>query len=323
MSLTWFRLYGETVDDGKLKLLAFEDRWHFIAVLCCKAQGILDNTKPALLDRTIAAKLGLDLRALDEVKRRLIEVDLISARWQPTGWERRQYVSDDSTARVRKFRERQKTLLDSDPETDSEADTEGVVTGNVNVTLHETLPSDEWKEWIEHRKRRRWPSDPTTLRKQLKLLAKHDTATQRAMLDNSMQAGWQGLFEPKGNGKAAPPPQARANHASAARGRRGQPAAASESPRPRRAQGDAVNEDLDAKLARLNARVKDRAADGKARLDHMGFGEAARALRDTFGARLRFLSDRDGTAGSSVIDGDDLMRPGCAWTVYTPPKTRN
>jgi hypothetical protein len=205
VALTWFRLYGETVDDGKLKLLAFEDRWHFIALLCCKAQGILDNTKPALLERTLAAKMGLDLRALDEVKRRLVEVDLISQRWQPTGWERRQYVSDDSTSRVRKFRERQKTLLDSDEETDSEADTEGSVTGNVNVTLHETLPKDEWQEWIEHRKRRRWPSDPTTLRKQLKALAKHDTATQREMLDTSMQAGWQGLFPPKTNGKAQPP----------------------------------------------------------------------------------------------------------------------
>jgi hypothetical protein len=205
VSLAWFRLYGETVDDAKLKLLAFEDRWHYIAILCCKAQGIVDNTKPEILDRVIAAKLGLAHRELDEVRRRLIEVDLIDFVWQPTGWERRQYASDDSTTRVRRFRERQKSLSEIDTETDSDTDTERSVTATLQVTLHETLPSDEWKEWLEHRKRRRWPCDPTTLGKQLKLLAKHDTATQQQMLDTSMQAGWQGLFAPKGNGKAARP----------------------------------------------------------------------------------------------------------------------
>lgn len=100
MSLPWFRLYGETVDDAKLKLLAFEDRWHYIALLCCKAQGITDNTRPELLDRMIAAKLGLALRELDEVRRRLIEVELIDQDWQPTGWERRQYASDEDRKSV-------------------------------------------------------------------------------------------------------------------------------------------------------------------------------------------------------------------------------
>jgi hypothetical protein len=202
VSLTWFRLYGETVDDAKLKLLAFEDRWHFIAILCCKAQGILDNTKPALLERTIAAKLGLDLRALDEVKRRLVEVDLLTDSWQPTGWERRQYASDDSTARVRRFREKSKNLPQTPSEEETETDTERAVTETFQETLHETLPKEAWKEWIAFRKQRRWPVDPTTLKKQLNKLAKFDTATQREMLDNSMQANWQGVFPPKG--KPAP-----------------------------------------------------------------------------------------------------------------------
>lgn len=195
MSLAWFRLYGETVDDAKLKLLAFEDRWHYVAVLCCKAQGIVDNTKPEILDRIMAAKLGLAVRELDEVRRRLKEVDLITQDWQPSGWERRQYSSDDSTARVRKFRE--KRSEEKKKETDSETDTEGSVTATLQVTLHETLPKSEWDEWLAHRKRRRWPCDETTLKKQLNLLSRHGSDIQRQMLDNSMQAGWQGLFEPK------------------------------------------------------------------------------------------------------------------------------
>ncbi len=136
MSLSWFRLYAETVDDGKLKLLAYEDRWHYVAVLCCKAQGIVDNTKASLLDRTIGAKLGLAIRETDEVKRRLIEVDLIDEQWQPSGWERRQLASDHSLARVRRFREKLRIASESEEsETDSEAEADGNVTRNVTETL--------------------------------------------------------------------------------------------------------------------------------------------------------------------------------------------
>ena len=76
MSNPWFRLYSEAVDDEKLRLLAFEDRWHFIALMCCKNSGILDDQSP-LMRRKVAVKLGLDLRELDEVARRLSEVGLI------------------------------------------------------------------------------------------------------------------------------------------------------------------------------------------------------------------------------------------------------
>lgn len=207
MSLTWFRLYGETVDDAKLKLLAFEDRWHYIALLCCKAQGVTDNTRPEILDRMVAAKLGLALRELDEVRRRLIEVELIDQEWQPTGWDRRQYASDDVSARVRRFRERAKTPPQTPPEEETETDTERGVTGNDSVTLHETLPKQEWGEWIAHRKQRRFSCTPLTLRKQLSLLARYDTKTQREMLDTAIQAGWRGLFPPKNQVAFAHPPK--------------------------------------------------------------------------------------------------------------------
>ncbi|HEX7113745.1 MAG TPA: helix-turn-helix domain-containing protein [Steroidobacter sp.] len=67
-----------------------------------------------------------------------------------------------------------------------------------NIELHETLPRDTWEEWIAHRRERRWPLSPRALKPQLKLLAKYDTETQREIIETSMQAGWQGLFPPKG-----------------------------------------------------------------------------------------------------------------------------
>lgn len=104
MSLPWFRMYAEAVDDAKLRLLAFEDRWHFVAILCCKCQGVLDIEQP-LLDRRVAVKLGLQKNDLDEVRRRLMEAGLINDMWQPLQWMKRQFVSDVSTNRVRKYRE--------------------------------------------------------------------------------------------------------------------------------------------------------------------------------------------------------------------------
>lgn len=121
--LPWFRMYTEAVDDEKLRLLAFEDRWHFIALLCCKGQGILDADDPLLM-RKVAVKLGLDVRSLEEVARRLAEIGLIDeTTLQPVRWDDRQMHSDSSTSRVRAYRDRLKR------------------SGNVSETVNET--SDE------------------------------------------------------------------------------------------------------------------------------------------------------------------------------------
>ena len=108
MSNPWFRLYSEAVDDEKLRLLAFEDRWHFVALLCCKNMGILDDMS-VITRRKIAVKMGLDLRELGEVARRLAEVDLIDQdTLQPKKWDERQFKSDSSSERVRAYREKMK-----------------------------------------------------------------------------------------------------------------------------------------------------------------------------------------------------------------------
>jgi hypothetical protein len=109
--LPWLRLYTRTVDDDKLKLLAFEDRWHFIALLCLKGEGLLDKgDAPSMLMRKVAVKLGLDVRSLEEVARRLAEVGLIHQdTLQPTKWATLQMRSDvDTTAADRKKRQRER-----------------------------------------------------------------------------------------------------------------------------------------------------------------------------------------------------------------------
>lgn len=126
--LPWFRTYTRMVDDDKLKLLAFEDRWHFVALLCLKGEGLLDKgDAPALLMRKVAVKLGLDVRSLEEVARRLAEVGLIEqATLQPSKWATLQMRSDtDNTAAERKRRQRQRK---------KDAASEGEEGGNEQVT---------------------------------------------------------------------------------------------------------------------------------------------------------------------------------------------
>ncbi len=107
--LPWLRLYTKTIDNDQLRLLAFEDRWHFVSILCLKRTGIIDsNIDSEMLHRRIAVKLGLSTGELSTVKKRIMDVDLIDNDFQPITWDEHQYNSDSSTERVRKFRKNKK-----------------------------------------------------------------------------------------------------------------------------------------------------------------------------------------------------------------------
>jgi hypothetical protein len=105
MSLPWFRMYAEAAGDPVLQSLAFDDQRHYFILLCLKCGGTLDRqVAPEQRERIIARGLGLDAVTASEAKRRMMEVSLIDQDWQPLGWDKRQYNSDISTDRVRKYR---------------------------------------------------------------------------------------------------------------------------------------------------------------------------------------------------------------------------
>ena len=139
MSNPWFRMYSEAVDDEKLRLLACEDRWHFVALLCLKCQGVLDaGDDESMLRRKVAVKLGLQLRELEAVELRLQEVGLIGEGFQPVAWNERQYKSDTSAERTRAYRERMKrhgdvTVTAQETDTDSDSDAEVKTSSSVSV----------------------------------------------------------------------------------------------------------------------------------------------------------------------------------------------
>lgn len=132
--LQWLRLWTDIIDDDKLALLAFEDRWHFVALLCMKRRGILDRgDSQEMLDRRVGAKLGLGDSDRDALRRRLMELSLIDKQWQPLAWGKRQFSSDSSTSRVQAFRERKRNADETFHET----------VGNVSVTPPDTETDSE------------------------------------------------------------------------------------------------------------------------------------------------------------------------------------
>ncbi len=165
-NMPWFRAYTEMVDDEKLRLLAFEDRWHYVALLCLKGQGVLDNDDPLML-RKVAVKLGLDMRTLDDVVRRLSEVGLIGQdSLQPLAWDKRQMKSDSSAERVARFRAKKKQEYDGsddsnasvtlpkrpgnalDKETDKEVDKEtDTETTTDKSSTRRKAPALEFSAW--------------------------------------------------------------------------------------------------------------------------------------------------------------------------------
>lgn len=150
-AMPWFRLYAEIVDDEKLRLLAFEDRWHYVALLALKCDGLLDKDEGReLLHRKVAVKLGLQLRDLEAMALRLDEVGLIDAEtFQPVGWDGRQFMSDaDPTAAERKRRQRERNKQENQQDNGVTDESRVTVT---EVTRTDTDTDTEKKKHIAQR----------------------------------------------------------------------------------------------------------------------------------------------------------------------------
>ena len=108
--LPWFRLYGEIVSDPKVQLLDFADQRHFVMVLALKCNGTLDADYPdyELRQRAVCKALGLTFEEGGQVFGRLCKIGLITTGWQPRKWDERQFLSDHSAQRTKRWRDGKK-----------------------------------------------------------------------------------------------------------------------------------------------------------------------------------------------------------------------
>ena len=128
MSGRWWRAYDEALHDPKL--IALPDKLHraWFNLLCVASKhgGIL----PAM--SVVAIELRITLHKAAECVTSLVVAGLFDepepGKFSPHNWSRRQFQSDVSTDRVKRFRQQKRNVSlavsETPPETDTEAKTE-------------------------------------------------------------------------------------------------------------------------------------------------------------------------------------------------------
>jgi hypothetical protein len=124
----WFRMYDEILDDPKVQKLSPADFKGWVNLLCLASRN--DGKLPPVADIAFALRETED--AVSTLLERLLNATLIECRsggpngshYAPNKWNERQYKSDTSTGRVKRFRERSKPVAETPPDTETEADTE-------------------------------------------------------------------------------------------------------------------------------------------------------------------------------------------------------
>jgi hypothetical protein len=212
MAYPWFRMYTEFATDPVVQSLSFDDQRHFLVLLCLKGSGVLDKefeNRQVRID-VIRKTLGLDGKAWDETRSRLQAVKLVDHDLHPVNWAKRQLLADVSTDRVRKYRKnKEKQAID---ETVSETVSETLSSVSISSSESkrevwreiENLDHTAFEKWLKYRGsiKRQFKSDQTLIAQAKKLAA--FGAAQAAVVQQSIDEGWQGLFAIKGDAKPIP-----------------------------------------------------------------------------------------------------------------------
>lgn len=107
MSNPWFRMYSEFANDPKVQMLSEVMQRRFVMIMCLRCS----NTLVTLHETEIAFQLRITDAELAETKALFIAKHFIDDQWNVLNWEKRQFVSDSSAARVSRFREKQKEVV--------------------------------------------------------------------------------------------------------------------------------------------------------------------------------------------------------------------
>lgn len=130
----WFRMYSEFATDAKVQMLPEAMQRRYLMLMCLRCSNALET----LHEEEIAFQLRIGTEELAETKALFIRKGFIDDRWNLLNWEKRQFASDSSAARVAKHRalqkekqkqdsnadetlqKRQANALDTDTDTDKE-----------------------------------------------------------------------------------------------------------------------------------------------------------------------------------------------------------
>lgn len=130
MPNSWFRMYAEFADDPKVQMMPEHMQRRLVMLFCERCKDV------TVSERHRAFSWRISDADLAETKALFIEAGFIDEDWNVLNWNKRQFISDSSTDRTRRYRERKRTSHDRhgdndetkrdapDTDTDTEADTE-------------------------------------------------------------------------------------------------------------------------------------------------------------------------------------------------------
>ena len=104
MSNPWFRMYSEFATDPKVQMLPEAMQRRLLMIMCMRCS----NSLVTLQEQEIAFQLRITDAELAETKTLFISKKFIDKSWNVLNWEKRQFASDTSKARVAKHRLLQK-----------------------------------------------------------------------------------------------------------------------------------------------------------------------------------------------------------------------
>jgi hypothetical protein len=119
----WFRLDDDVINDPKILLLPEQMRWIWVAFLCIASKN--SGELPAI--NIIALSLRVKETKAAEYLTRLVVAGLIDKTetgFAPHNWAKRQFKSDVSTDRVKRFRKQERNVSETPPHTQTETHTQ-------------------------------------------------------------------------------------------------------------------------------------------------------------------------------------------------------
>jgi hypothetical protein len=98
----WFRMYSEFADDPKVQMMSEVDQRRLVMLFCEQCKEVKhDETLRAFYWRITP----LEVAATRDL---FVKNGFIDENWNVLNWNKRQYISDSSTERVRRFRQAKK-----------------------------------------------------------------------------------------------------------------------------------------------------------------------------------------------------------------------
>ena len=198
MANPWFRLYSEFAHDPKVQMLSEAMQRRYVMLMCLRCSEVLET----LHETEIAFQLRLSTSELEETKDLFISKNFIDKHWNLLNWDKRQFVSDSSTMRVAKHRNKKKQVsnvsetLQKRPSNaiDTDTDTEQIQKRTTSVATPSGVSDSVWQEFKSLRKAKK---APITQRAIDKISEEANLAgwTLEKALEECIVRGWQAFKE--------------------------------------------------------------------------------------------------------------------------------